>query len=75
MDTNVRADGANVDMGGVRRGLCLRALLPMYVEPIWSLLQLAKLLHYAGHERAAKVTFGVFAAVFFLTRLMIFPVK
>ena len=35
--------------------------------------QLAKLLHYAGKQRLAEVTFAVFAISFFIARLVIFP--
>ena len=35
--------------------------------------QLAKMLHYAKLERCAEFVFAVFAVLFFITRLVVFP--
>ena len=38
-------------------------------------LQLAKMLHYAKLERSAEFVFAVFAVLFFITRLVVFPFR
>ena len=40
-----------------------------------SCLQLAKMLHYARLERSAEFVFAIFAVLFFITRLVVFPFR